>query len=699
MTQTFRPSMVVNLRLRFDESLFIAPSMLARINAASSGALETHDGKEFKPSDGRRRRGPQIRLGNTRVQDAFGERVITHSPEQAGYTGLEPLVTPTDDMTQLMNRQPILASVTMPSPRQAATFSMEFDFRDLPIDPRLVRAVGVEVHLGTVSDDDYAAGMSGRRDDTGRLLSVLRTRSELMDPFTGKPAVELQTLLFYGTADTWKVNHGEGGSRATLTGRDLRGIFLDTRIPAGRVAKVNLEQPIDRVVADILATLPAKFDLVIDVFTDRNEWPRGAIPSPADRKGVTRLRLDEGGAAGSQPAGGDQLRYWDLITQYCNLVGGIPYFEGTALWIRPARAVHQTLTDRRFPTPFRGGRPRIVGGQVVNGQYQPEEEVRIRRIVHGQHVKSLEIERKFGGVVVPAVECVSIDDRFRGEEALIVARWPPANTVAGALKEDGDVLRIPVPGCVDKDRLLAVAQDTYEEIGRGEFGGTLETLFLSSFGGDAADPDLLTLRSATPLEIVVDSDRIASRAPIIDELVRHQSRSFSEEVTELTRHLGDPVLARALVATARGAVVGQIDIFRVSEVRYDWNKGVVRVQASFHNYILARHAQARQESPDQRSVSQRRVKVKGKQGRVKIGQAVIEVQQPLVEFVDREFIQDPDVPNPRPGDPVSIGNAVVEVEQPSVKLPSRRLRRRGGVTMGVGRATGSNDPGAGGGGQ
>lgn len=692
MSQTFRASMVVNLRLRFDESLLIAPSQLALINARTGGALETHDGKDFQPSDGRRRRGPRIRLGDTRVQDSFGERVITARPEDRAYTGLEPLVTPADDMTQLLNRQPITASVTMPSPRQAAQFTMDFDFRDIPVDPRLVRAVGVEVHLGTVSDNDYAQGMVGRDDGAGRLLSQLRTRSELMDPFTGRPAVELQTLLFYGTADSWKVNHGDGGSRATLTGRDLRGIFLDTKIPTGRVAKVNLEQPIDRVVADILATLPAKFDLVIDVFTDRNEWPRGAIPSPADRKGVTRLRLDDGGSAGSQPAGGDQLRYWDLITQYCNLVGGIPYFEGTALWIRPARSVHQTLTDRRFPTPFRGGRARIVGGQVVNGVYQPEEEVRVRRIVHGQHVKTLEIERKFGGVVVPAVECVSIDDRLRGEEALIVARWPPANTVAGSLKEDGDVLRIPVPGCVDKDRLLAVAQDTYEEIGRGEFGGTLETNFLSSFGGDAADPDLLTLRSASPIEIVVDSDRITSRTPVIDELVRHQSRSFSEEVAELTAQLGDPVLARALVATARGAVVGQIDIFRVSEVRYDWNRGVVRIQASFHNYIIARHAQAQQARADERSVSQRRVKVKGKQGRVKVGDAVIE--QPAVEFVEREFLQDPDTPNPRIDDPVSIGPAVIEVESAAIRVPGRRLRRRGGIRMG--RATGSGDAGEGG---
>lgn len=673
MSNSYHPSMVVNLRLRFDETLQIAPSDVARENALRTGELTRRPSSELEKLPGPRRRGRgrfSVEIGEA-VIESVGDRDVTANAG-GGYTGVEPLVTPADDMTMLMNRQPITASIVMSSPRQAGQFTMEFNFRDLPIDPRIVRALGVEIHLGVVSPEDYAAGMGGLRDDTGRLLSQLRTRSEILDPFTGRPAVETQTLLFYGTADTWEVDHGDGTSRAILAGRDLRGIFLDTYVPVARVAKVNLEQPIDRVVADILATLPAKFDLVIDVFTDRNEWPNGQTPSPADRKGVTRLRLDEGGSAGSQPAGGSKLRYWDLITQYCNLVGGIPYFEGTALWIRPARSVYQTLTDRRFPTPFRGGRPRAVGGEAVDGVQQPEEEIRVRRLVHGQHVKRLKLSRKLGGVVVPAIECVAIDDRVRGEASLITARWPPLDTVAGALKEDGDVQRIPVPGCVDKDRLLAVARDTYEEIGRGEFGGTVETYFLSSFGGGPHDADMLTLRPATPLEIVVDAERLASRAPVIDELVRHQSRSFAEEVAELTTMLGDPVLARALVATARRAFVGQLDVFRVTEVNYEWDSGKVRVAASFHNYILSRHADAVQERADERSVSQRRVRIKGKQGRVKIGQAVIE--PPPVVFVEREFIQDPDIPNPKPGDLVTIGNA--QVEEPP-RTTARRRRRRG----------------------
>lgn len=620
----FRPSMTVNLRLRFDETLQVAPSQVALAQASAAEDLGTAANTAQRPTGPRR---PRIRLGTTVVESATGTSTVDAEPINRAWQGLEPLVTPQDEMTVLMNRIPIRGAVNLPGPRQAAEFDFEFDYRDLPIDPRLLRAVGVEVHLGCISDDDYARGMVGERDADGRLLSNLRTRSDLLDPFTGRPDVELQTLVFYGSADAWRVTHGSGGSRVRMTGRDLRGIFLDTKVPVATVRKVDLNQPIDQVVSDILATLPSKFDLVLDVFTDREEWPRGKVPSPVDAKGLTRLNLDEAGsgeakAPGSGGAG--KLNYWDLITQYCNLVGGIPYFRGTALWIRPARSIYQTLTDRRLPTPFAGGRPRF-GGVVLgdDGVARPDGEIRVRRLVHGQHMESLEMERKFGGVVVPAIECVSIDDTKRGTQALLVARWPPADSVAGALKEDGDVLRIPVPGVIDKDRLLAVAHDIYEEIGRGEVTGTFETKYLTSFGGSSQDPDLLSLRPTDPLEITIALEALSSQSPIITELVRHKSRTFAEEVAELTAQLGDPVLARVLVAQTRRAIVGQLDVFRVCAVRFDWSDGRVGISGDFQTYVVARHRaekEANAGAGKQRKVTRRRVKVKGQAGPVAISQ-------------------------------------------------------------------------------
>lgn len=612
----YRPAMTVNIRLRFDETLQVAPSQVALANAAENGELGAVADTSQRPPAIRR---PRIRLGNAEVESANGVSTVDAEPVNRAWRGLEPLVTPEDEMTVLMNRIPTRASVNLPGPRQAAEFDMEFDFRDLPIDPRLLRAVGIEIHIGCVSDDDYARGMVGERDADGRLLSQLKTRSDLLDPFTGRPDVELQTLVFYGSADSWKASHGSGRSTVRIMGRDLRGIFLDTKVPVGRVAKVDLGQPIDRVVSDILATLPSKFDLVLDVFTDREEWPRGKIPSPVDAKGLTRLNVDtgEGGAGGtSKPPGGGKLNYWDLITQYCNLVGAIPYFRGTALWIRPSRSIYQTLTDRSLPSPFAGGRPRFGGVMVGDdGVARPDGELRVRRLVQGRHLETFEMERKFGGVVVPAVECYSIDDSKRGREALLTARWPPLDTVAGQLKEDGDVVRIPVPGVIDPGRLLAVARDVYEEIGRGEVTGSFETKYLASFGGTSQDPDLLYMRPTDAVEVVTSTEMLNSGAPVIDELVRHQSRTFHQEVEELTAQLGDPVLARVLVAQTRRAIVGQLDVFRINTVRFDWADGRIGIASDFTTYVVARHA-AEEQKPkatgNQRKVTKRRVKVKGK---------------------------------------------------------------------------------------
>ncbi|MBU6430465.1 MAG: hypothetical protein KGR26_15720, partial [Cyanobacteria bacterium REEB65] len=63
---------------------------------------------------------------------------------------------------------PKQCSVELPSYRQAGKFSMTVDFRDIPLDPRQIRAIGVELHLGTVSAQDFARGVTTTPGDFGR---------------------------------------------------------------------------------------------------------------------------------------------------------------------------------------------------------------------------------------------------------------------------------------------------------------------------------------------------------------------------------------------------------------------------------------------------------------------------------------------------------------------------------------------------
>lgn len=607
----FRPSCVVNLSFRFDESLQIAKNIGSLRGAINSGDVTRRPGQRSSAVErsSRAGNGAHVRIGAVKVEDQFGVRTIDSGPGADVFGTLEPLVLPRDSLTVVMGRVPIKGSFSLPGVRQAGRFDLEFDYRDLPIDCRVARAVGVEIHIGTVSDDDYAAGMAGRTDSTGRLLSTLDTRLGIVDPATGRRAPNGQTLLFYGTVDEWETENDDmTGSRHTMRGRDIRAILLDTKIAGNRdkLAALRLDQPIDRVIADVIATLPSDATLLFDVMTDVSEWPGGAVPSPAVVDGVTRVRR---GAAGDKttnsPSTGEDTRYWDLITQLSSLVGGIPHLVGTAIWIRPGRSIFDIVGDERIPTPFRGGKPR---------RDEDDSPVRVRRLVHGRDIRRHKIARKFAGVVVPTVEAVSIDDTQRGRQRLLIGRWPPTDTKPSQTKSSADIHRIVVPGICDQARLTAIAQDVYEEIGRGEIGGNAETNVCSSFGGDNTDPDLLRLRPTDAIELLVDVRALSSRAPLISELTERERSTFAQEVEHLTEVLGDKNLARVLVAIRRGAIVDHMNFYRVASVQMTWSASEgASVAFDFQNYIVARHRDATTSAvaSKTRKVRKTRVGVKG----------------------------------------------------------------------------------------
>jgi outer membrane protein len=158
----------------------------------------------------------------------------------------EPLITRRgdDNITFVQNRIPLKCVVELPGYRQAGTFNMDFAFRDLPLDPRTVRACAVDIHLGAVSAADFGRGMVNTPTDGWR-SSVLRTT---LDNGSANP----DTLVMTGTVDKWSAKHSSGMSTVTIEGRDMRGILLDTPLtndPARSqwiLEDLDLSVPIDQ---------------------------------------------------------------------------------------------------------------------------------------------------------------------------------------------------------------------------------------------------------------------------------------------------------------------------------------------------------------------------------------------------------------------------------------------------------------------
>lgn len=557
----YYPSLVVNLKLRFDAEV------LRALEADAPGATPEQMAKapDGPPGAGQ------------------APRILRVDPPYSFITG----------------RVPVKASVDLPGYRTAATFDCEFPFRDLPIDPQTVKAAAVEIYLGTVSP--LAMGTAADPGaETVKLFgrqSVLRVRDSL-----GRAIDE--NLVMVGTVDTWKVSHGASGSTAHLHGRDLRAILIDTPVallPGEAEAffdRIDMEGSIVEVVRAILGQHPLMAD--VRVVANAEEWDGGKIPSPASSAATPRHRKGAKGTKGRPASAGQgdvpHLSYWDLIVRECYLVGAIPHWVGLEVHVRPAAALfsqlRQGIDPRARPTPFAGGRQRTR--DAASGQAMPP--LAVRKLVYGRDVKELSFDRKYGGYQKPKiVRVVTVDDSAptRGEDRLLVGRWPPeeASAKVGVKPSPGEalaqkeILNIPVAGVRDKARLARIARAVFEEIGRGEMGGSCSTPNLASFGGDNEDPDLLRLRPGDGVEFAVDTRVLGPVSPLISTLTDTIRRPMGEMVAELTVALGDNTLARAVVAGARSTRAQRF--FRVSSVKFDWAASGVKVAFDFQNYVVA----------------------------------------------------------------------------------------------------------------
>lgn len=561
-----RPSWVLNFKLKFDESLTVTTEPDA----------ESVD----------------ERLANPSAPIAFSKP--------------QPLITQqgADNVTFVMQRVPKAASMEKPGYRQAGKWSATLDFTELPIDPRTISAASVEIHIGAVSDDDFARGMAGRNADNS-LSSVLRTRTDIGVP-------NESTMRMIGIVDEWEVTHDGEGSIVEMSGRDMRGVLLDTPINVlpktgtQLIESLDLSKPIDDVVTQILAFNPLFNEFTVIV--NPSDWPKGVVPAPAapdliprHRKGA-RGKNKSGRGTTNSSSSGNNLNFWDLIVRFCYLVGGIPYMDSMGrLNIRPAATVYDKIRGPidpvANPTPFRGGQPRgtdFITGRTLNPP------LRSRRLVFGRDVEANSFVRKFGGWRRPkTVRAISLnpDSTAKGSGKVLVGIFPPEGTHPRARKTKRspgkgkpleEIVNIPVPGITSVDRLTAIAESIYNEIGRGEVGGSITTKNLSSFGGTSgSDPDLLRLEPGDGVELLVDTRSVRSGSPLVSEFTDHNRRSFDDQVKRITEKLGNADLARVIVATARGQINQLQRFFRVQNVKFTWTEAGISISFDYQNYIVA----------------------------------------------------------------------------------------------------------------
>lgn len=579
---TYYPSCLVNLRIRFDEA-YTTPQDISTFS------------QNTVPDQ----------IANMPAQGAM---VVNAA---ANVTG-----------SHVLGRVPIKASVELQGVRKPGKFTLTFDYRVLPIDPRLIRSTGVEIYMDSVEANNFATGVVGPTVSndvrTSQITAAQRTSAL-------RPTVD--NLVLQGLVDSWRVEHSATGSIAILEGRDMTGLFLNTPITPEMVAKLDLAQPIDKVVKDIAYRVNGWAGQMNVNASIPSTWPGGKVPELAqsDEIDVSVPRVRRSAKTGkflrrSPGSKTDKLNFWDLITRYCGFVGAVPYltvsnkFNGENQGYKPTIMIvpQQSLYDslplenvKNVTAPFKGKAPR------KDDDGRP---FKVRRLMFGRNIENLNIERKFQGITARAVRVVCYDtssgQRGKGRllEAISTARktyaeqqgFAPAKdeeaagrsgvTPSGLLGAK-DVYTIQVHGVKNQKQLQQLADGLYNEIMRGETGGNVKTRSLSSFGAGNEDPDLIRIRPMDGITIMVDSRLLSERAPSVSPLTKEWQASADEWEAQLRRELGDVNLARAIVATSRNSLVAYHMTYRVNAVRFDWDiKSGISLALDFHNYVVPRNS-------------------------------------------------------------------------------------------------------------
>lgn len=430
---------------------------------------------------------------------------------------------------QIATVYPSDVTYTYMPPRQASQVDVRISWKTLPVDPRTLRGVGIEVFTDAVTPD-----------------ARLRWQDQGIPPFD----LTRDRLRFMGTADRFQKSIDK--SYVRIPGRCFTGLLLDARLYPAAAASVNLLLPIDKVVAQLVGTHPATTGMEV-------VWLGAAAAPTLEEAGLAtsrRIQVSRPDAAARDQAQGVAARgsastigAADLATMRVTqaaapVAGSSPVGALTGLVAPPARKAAPRATRFRSVVDMVPYLPvkddtsiwdaitditvqaGIVAWVHLDKVYlAPARNVfagaRRRRFVQARNCNDLSFERDLGRRNIPAVEvrCWDSENRRR-----LVARYPtdtaiPTTKVSGKTRpinpfaapardrrqSDEDVVRV-VQGITSQADLDACAEAIYLELRRNQLAGGLKTTRMVELGADGTlgpDPErlLLDLRSGDVIDV------------------------------------------------------------------------------------------------------------------------------------------------------------------------------------------------------
>lgn len=515
---------------------------------------------------GRRDRGPVLN-----VEEEAGRLTLVAPGENPTASGTpQQQIASQDARTFVIDGViPRNAQVMRNGIRTADTLSLEIQFRDMPIDPRAVRACAVEYFLGTIPAADFQRGIEGEIRSSSTSSGVGLPWNVVPDHWTDASGKQRSNLRFEGWVDSWQAMWSEGDAPIVrLECTDNTRLLLEQ--DAGPKLTVDPRLPLDRAFAEYLANYPQFRGLSIEY------RPGGAtVPVLEDALMKTKYRPKLGPAASG---GSGQLKVWDYLTDVAGSIGHTLRMEGTTVVIQRVRTMYDARAFGRSDDPFIA----MGGRELPSGRILPN-----RLYVYGRNIADMTFTRKFVAVAPQNVEVRSYDT---GTKRTLVARFPLPGDRQKRLSpgESSDqVWKVKiVEGIRDEPTLRIIAQGIYEALTRNEIEAAFSTKNMGSLGGSNLDPDALDVLPGDAIDVEV------LRSPYGEDdesTINEIQEAMTTRAAEFLEQLGfDPEFAAAYQLVIDN--IGIQTTFRVRTLGLDWDAETEGVTLDFDcvNYIEVR---------------------------------------------------------------------------------------------------------------
>lgn len=473
-----------------------------------------------------------------------------------------------DDRNIVFEMMPQTVSIERNGINEADTCEITMDYISAPVDPRILRQCYVEVVIGTVTDEEWEAGMRGiNRSDQGEdfLMSVVARDGGLLNPVT----------KFVGFVDEWNVSwSGDDGNTLRLMCRDLTSLLIDRKLPAG--LSINLSQPLVQGVQTFVDTLIGVQGLAVKFGKPGESDQKGPVPATALGP-MQKARRGKKTRRGKQ--GDQKMTCWDHVLDVCRSVGFIPVFYGQTLHI---------LNPRTF----------------YAGQDTPV------RVVWGRNLANFSCSRKLRPIATKTVEVNCYDPSIgrtrwarypvksnKAAVGIYGVSNPPQPTrandpgVSGSATHD-EIEVFSVRGVIDPEQLKFTAFSIYNQMARQEIEGNFTTYDIDSVDVAEGTGDLLSLNPGDAVEILMTSSKPieAGGGESGQTSLQDIYAMARKERADYFKSLGWAEKTANQVSALHDTI-GFQTVFRIQNVQINWDTDDgLEIKADFINFITVRDA-------------------------------------------------------------------------------------------------------------